>query len=60
MNAAWGIGHVLGGAGGGALADSLGDVTAFAVLSALCLAVAGILVRARTRQRQASPEAVAS
>ena len=58
MNAAWGIGHVLGGAGGGALADSLGDVTAFAILAALCLTVAGILVR--SRQRQASPEAVAS
>ena len=30
MNAAWGIGHVMGGAGGGALADAAGDVTAFA------------------------------
>ena len=36
VNAAWGLGHVTGGAGGGALADAAGDVTAFAVLAGLC------------------------
>jgi predicted MFS family arabinose efflux permease len=50
VNAAWGIGHVIGGAGGGALGDAAGDVTAFAVLAALCLVVALILVRVRSRE----------
>jgi predicted MFS family arabinose efflux permease len=47
VNAAWGVGHVLGGAGGGTLADEAGDVVAFAALAALCLAVALVLVRVR-------------
>jgi predicted MFS family arabinose efflux permease len=49
MNAAWGIGHVLGGAGGGALGDLLGDGAAFAILAGVSLAVALILLRARSR-----------
>ncbi len=50
VNAAWGIGHVTGGAGGGALADAAGDDATFVALAALCLVVALILVRAQTRQ----------
>jgi MFS family permease len=47
MNAAWGVGHVLGGAGGGSLGDALGDIPAFAILAALCVGVAAVLMRAR-------------
>jgi predicted MFS family arabinose efflux permease len=50
VNAAWGIGHVTGGAGGGALADAAGDVTAFAALAVLCLGVALVLLRMRSRE----------
>jgi predicted MFS family arabinose efflux permease len=57
MNAAWGIGHVLGGAGGGSIADALGDVAAFAALAALCLAIALVLVRARGLELRASEAA---
>ena len=50
VNAAWGLGHVTGGAGGGALADAAGDVTAFAVLAGLCFGVALVLLRMRSRE----------
>ncbi len=46
-NAAWGIGHVVGGAGGGGVADAVGDGAAFALLAALCLGVALALTRSR-------------
>jgi predicted MFS family arabinose efflux permease len=49
MNAAWGIGHVTGGAGGGALGDAVGDIAAFAALSGLCLGVALVLTVVRRR-----------
>jgi hypothetical protein len=38
---------VLGGAGGGSIADAFGDVTAFVGLAALCLAIAVVLIRTR-------------
>jgi len=47
MNVAWGLGHVVGGAGGGALGDLLGDRATFALLAAVCLAVAVGTARVR-------------
>jgi predicted MFS family arabinose efflux permease len=58
-NAAWGIGHVLGGAGGGFLGDALGDIAAFAVLAVLCVTVAALLLRVRRLQPQLATEAAA-
>jgi MFS family permease len=40
MNAAWGLGHVAGGAGGGALGELAGDAVAYTLLAAGCLALA--------------------
>jgi MFS family permease len=51
MNAAWGMGHVVGGAGGGALGDLLGDRATFALLAAVCL----VAVLATARVRVAGP-----
>jgi MFS family permease len=47
VNAAWGVGHVVGGAGAGALGDAFGDPVAFAVLGGVSLAVAALLARPR-------------
>ncbi len=41
MNAAWGLGHVAGGAGGGALGEAAGDGVAYTLLALGCLALAG-------------------
>jgi len=47
MNAAWGLGHVAGGAGGGALGEAAGDGVAYGLLAAGCLALAALTRDAR-------------
>ncbi len=55
MNAAWGMGHVVGGAGGGALGDLVGDRATFALLAVLCLVVAVGTARVRVAAPAAAP-----
>ncbi len=55
MNAAWGMGHVLGAAGGGALGDLLGDRATFALLATVCLGMALGTARMRVAAPAAAP-----
>ena len=57
-NLAWAGGHLLGGAGGGALADATSDAVAYGLMGLICaLTLAGLLLRAR-RPRRGSAVAV--
>jgi MFS family permease len=58
MNFAWAPGHVIGSAAGGGLADLGGDITAYAVLAAVCLTTfAALGQRSLSAAAQVQPSA---
>ena len=60
MNLAWAAGQVVGGAGGGSLADATADAVPYALLSVLCAATLAIAMRQRRLTRAEGRSAVSA
>jgi len=58
MNLAWAAGQVVGGAGGGGLADATDDALPYGLLGLLCALTLGLAGRSRHVARESSPASV--